>query len=498
MTSVNHSLGRRLHPFVLSALVVVGLGGCGETVRGELSRPEATGAETPSVLLITVDALRADHLGCYGFRLDSSPSIDRLAARGVRFESCMVQWPKTWPSLCSLLTGIYPRTSGIKYRRRRLPESLLFLSEIFQARGYATAAIIANCNIGRTYGFDQGFDTFIESWRERWRELHGETPFRQPSFTVKEYTNATLITDQAVAWLRQQPAGSPFFLWLHYIDPHGPYEPPAQYAEYFQESFPAEQVAIRQIPGYQLQFQPGGGEAITDLAHYRAQYTREIRYTDTEIGRLLHQLDSLTLADQTVIVLTADHGESLGEHDYYLEHGKFSYEVNAHVPLILVWPGRFPAGEDVLAPVGLIDLAPTLLDLAGIEPPDSFQGHSLVGLLRLRPAAPAPAAVFMESGHHEEFPQLSIRSAAWKLIQVTGQADRAGMTGSEFELYDLSVDPGETVNVAPEHIDVVARLSAQLDAWYADTTRVELGEELKLDELDEKSRQMLRALGYVD
>jgi len=148
--------------------------------------------------------------------------------------------------------------------------------------------------------------------------------------------------------------------------------------------------------------------------------------------------------------------------------------------------------------VGLIDLSPTLLELAGIDPPPAFQGQSLRDLIRNQPAVPAPPAVFMESGYHEQFPQLSIRSGAWKLIQVTGLADRAEMTGSEFELYDLATDPEERVNVAAEYIDVVARLSAQLETWYADSTRAELGEELELDELDEKSRQMLRALGYVD
>lgn len=452
-------------------------------------------AERPNVLLISVDTLRADRIGAYGYRLDTTPHIDALAAGGAQFTDCTVAWPKTWPSIATLLTGLYPQRTGVTQVRQHLAPELTTLAEIFAEAGYATAAVVANFNIGTVFGFDQGYARFVESWQARWGELQGAASFgRQHAIDVKDYTNATIVTDDALQLLDHSGTDSPFFLWLHYIDPHGPYLPPERYQEFFgADHAPAPAPAAAVLPRYQLQHDRESGAPITDLAHYRAQYDREIRYLDDEIGRLFAGLERRRLDKNTLVVLVADHGESLGEHGYYLEHGKLSYQVNAHVPLIVSQPGVISASR-IDWPVGVIDVAPTLLELAGLAIPAALEGTSLAGLIRGESDARGPEHVFMGSGYQPARPQLTIRSGSWKLIDVGALADRLAMTGSRFELYDLSTDPDELHNLAAENPERVERLGDVLTRWYGDgfPHRPQPSAPLKPQE-----QQMLRQLGYL-
>jgi arylsulfatase len=370
------------------------------------------------------------------------------------------------------------------------------LAEILGEAGYVTGAVVANYNVGRTFGFQQGFDFFVESWHERWREQMDDAHFENRTGRTKRFTDAALVTDQALGLLDRRAAGRPFFLWLHYMDPHGPYVPPDGYAELFADAHPAEPVTVDVIPAYQRQHDPASGETITDLGFYKAQYDREIRYLDDELGRLLAGLESRDLLAGTVLVVTADHGESQGEHDYYLEHGRFSYQVNAHVPLFLVQEGRIPAGKVIEAPVGLIDLTPTLLALAGLPPAATHEGQDLLPLILGEPGATAPDYVFMESGYHPQTPQLTVRRGDWKLIHVQAAEDRAEMAGSAWELYDLAADPGETVNLAGEHPELVERLGMLLVDWYMGTPPPPPADEVDLEALDARDRELLRSLGY--
>jgi arylsulfatase A-like enzyme len=448
----------------------------------------------PDVLLITVDTLRADRLGAYGYDVPTSPNIDQLAARGVRFADTSAQWPKTWPSMASMLTGAYPKTIGVNYRSRVLHPTLILLGEVFRKEGYRTAAVVANVNVGARFGFNQGFDEFIESWRESWAREAGDAPFKQQRpGDVKRFTNARIVTDHGLRWLRERDTEKPFFLWLHYIDPHGPYIPPAEYADYFKNvDYPAVELPPSKVARYQVQFDPSTRQPITDLGFYLAQYDREVRFLDDEIGRLLG-----AIADDTLVVFSADHGESFNEHDYWLEHGKLSYQPTARLPLIFAQSGRIPGGGVVETPVGLIDVAATLLELTGVEIPPTFEGDSLVGLIDGDETAVAPPHVFIESGYHDET-QLTVREAGWKLIHVRADEDRGAMTGAPYELYDIHTDPAELTNLAGERPDVVERLSKVLDAWYAGGPRpsAKLGE-MDLDSLSPEELEQLRSLGYV-
>lgn len=477
------------------AALLIGLGTTTVPSDAAEDAPPGKTAEHPHVLLLTIDTLRADHLGCYGYRLQTSPTIDGLAARGVRFADCTVQWPKTWPSLASLLSGAYPRTTGIRYERRALPSSMHMLAEVFKDAGYATAAVVSNCTVGKRFNFHQGFDVYVESWQERWQEQHGKRIFRNVGGLVKRYTDAGLVVDQALCWLDDRTDDRPVFMWLHFMDPHGPYIPPEGYEHLFTSDHPPEFVPLSVIPEYHYQPDPMG-DPITDLGFYKTQYDREIRYLDDELQRLLEELRNRGLLKNTLLALTADHGESLGEHDYYLEHGKYAYQVNAHVPLVLVWEGHLPAQRVIDRPVGLIDLPPTLVALAGLPPVASHEGLDLGSLTSGGLVALAPDCVFMESGYVSAQSQQTIRRGRWKLIHVRSPGDRAEMDGGEWELYDVEDDPYETRNLAATHPQLVSVLAGILEDWAsADGPETE-PLAVDMDELSDRDKRILRSLGY--
>jgi len=457
--------------------------------------------EPPNVLLITIDALRADRLGCYGYRLDTSPNIDRLSQRGVLFADCTVQWPKTWPSMASLISGMYPKATGVRINQRVLPSSLYVMSEIFGQAGYRTGAVTANFNIGRKFGFDRGFDYFVESWQDMWKQQEGDIPFHNRPGKVKFFTNATIVTDQALKWLNENRKNpKPFFLWLHYMDTHGPYVPPQSYDKYFQNAYKSEPAPLRKLPPYQLHKDTETGHTITDIGFYRAKYDREIRFLDDELGRLFKKIRKLGANRKTIIIFTADHGESFGEHNYYLEHGRFPYQACAHVPLIIIKDGILPKGKRIEKPVGLIDVSATILELAGIEVPATFEGQSLVGMMLGEKNATAPEYVFMESGYDPNFPQLTVRYGRWKLIHVQSQSDLAAMAGTKHELYDVYKDSAEVNNLIDQEPNIAAHLSEVLHKWYASGPRYEeKGTETKIDieTFDPKVIEMLKSLGYV-
>jgi arylsulfatase A-like enzyme len=455
--------------------------------------------ERPNVLLISIDTLRADRVGAYGYQLETTPAIDALAARGVRFADVTVPWPKTWPSMASMVTGTAPQTNGIRLRPRRpLPPENVTLAEVLRDAGYATGAVVANVNLGRAFGFDQGFERFVESWVDEAMRQTGRAVFRNRPGMVKRFTNGTLVTDQALGVLDALGGGKdkPFFLWLHYIDPHGPYVPPPEYARLFAGAHPSAPVPVEDLPRYQLQVDPATGEVANDLGFYETQYDREIRYLDDQLARLLAALEERGVLRDTLIVFTADHGESLDENRYYLEHGNVPYQSNAAIPLFFVLDGRLAAGRVVEQPVGLLDLMPTVLALTGTPVPEGLQGASLVPLLDGE-ATGGPRYVFMESGKVEPT-QLSVRKGPFKLVHLRSPADREWLGRKELELYDLSTDPTEQRDVRARHPEVAAELETALTAWWRDTPRHRGKVKTELEQLDQRTQDMLRALGYLE
>ncbi len=387
----------------------------------------------PNVLLVTIDTLRADRLGCYGYGPAATPILDALAARGVRFTTAVAHAPLTAPSHASILTGLLPLGHGVRDNGAFvLPPSPTTLAEVFRDAGYRTAAFVSGFPLDHRFGFARGFETYDDQM------LRGRDSRRTP------YVERTAVesTRRAVDWIRAAPA--PWFVWVHYFDPHAPYEPPGELAARFASS----------------------------------PYDGEIASVDRELGRLLTASD--TAPSSALVLVTSDHGESLGEHGE-ATHGVFVYDATLRVPWIMAGPGIARGRVSSVVARG-IDVAPTLLDYAGLRVPRGLQGRSLRPAANGREMPDAPA--YAES----LFCRLNLgwaelhawRTARWKLVEAPRP-----------ELYDLDADPAETRDVSVDREDEAEALRSALrralEARPPDASTVP-GNEV---------RERLRALGYV-
>jgi arylsulfatase A-like enzyme len=323
----------------------------------------------PSVLLVTVDTLRADFLHCYGFPLENSPEIDALAARGVLFENAIATASATAPTHASIMTSLYPRehSIGTANGHTRL-EGGTTLAEHFRANGYATAAVVSNLVLSRRIALDRGFQVY--------EEAHLGAEGDEESWGLAERT-----TRRALAWLAGTRA--PFFLWVHYGDPHGSYQPPPPY----DAKFPSVPLGSNRPLDVLPRSWGRGGiplyQALEGLRHpwdYNRLYAGEVAYADHWIGVLLEAVERAATRDALVVALTADHGESLGEFDFWFQHGHATTPELARVPLVIAAPG-LDAGR-AGGVVSQVDLSPTLLELAGLASAPDASGVSLVPALR--------------------------------------------------------------------------------------------------------------------
>lgn len=318
----------------------------------------------PPLVLLTVDTLRADHLGCYGYEKPVSPNIDALAAEGIRFDNAVAPRPLTAPSMASALTGLYAHHHGVRQNCTLLDESLVSLPEYLVSRGYECAAFVSNYVLTQELsGLNQGFDHFDDL-----------LPDKEPNREFYE-RKAGATVDRVLAWLAARDSDKPLFLWVHLIDPHGPYTPPEGFAERFRHG-PVKELSRDLIPDYQFR-------DTLDLNDYLSRYDGEIAYCDEEIGRLVAGLKEADLYESGAIMFHADHGESLGEHGAWFRHGQDLFEPCVRIPFVLKLPEGTPgphmAASDVL--VSVLDVTPTLLELAGVGDPPELDGGSLLPVL---------------------------------------------------------------------------------------------------------------------
>jgi len=421
---------------------------------GALS-PGCAPAPRPSIVLVTIDTLRADHLGCYGYGRPVSPRIDALALESTLFEEARTTLPRTTQSVASILTGRLPTSHGARGLFARLPETNTTLAEILKRAGYDTAAVVSNTFLRPRQGFEQGFDLY-DNPEDRW-----------------DADSAGAITAAAVRWLDARPADRPFFLWAHYLDPHWRYEPPAPWDRAFDPGFDRpftlyDDLAAGRLTKGQVIFGDVLDEA--EARHVVALYDGEIARTDAAVGALL---DRLAAVDGPVlIVFTADHGESLGEHGYHYAHGEYLYEEGLRIPLIVRYPGVVPAGERARGAVLNIDIAPTILALAGIPGLQGVEGRPLFTSGSGRAGTAATVArgrdlTWAESDFqliHPENPRYHIPGPRGRWTAATDGRHKLILIprpGGEFlELYDLAADPREIANLAadPALAEVRARL----------------------------------------
>jgi arylsulfatase len=439
------------------ALAALLLGSCSDGVHGVGNRPVPE-----HLVLITVDTLRGDHVLTTAAGEPLTPALEVLTSRGVTFSSAHSTSTMTSPGLASILSGLLPHRNAVIRNDHVLAPQVPTLATVLRDIGFATAGVVANPVVRAGFGFEIGFD-------------HYEFVDRIPPL---KRARADQVTEAAIAWLEQCPQDRRFFLWVHYMDPHGPYQPPDDVRALFPASAFGEERTVPLledsggfggIPFYQ---QYGFKSAPTDPRDYLSRYAAEVRSMDRELGRLLMWLEDADLLDKTVLAFTADHGEALeNDQGFYFSHMHSLTQDQVHVPLMLVYPGC-QAGSRVDRPVSTVDVLPTVLGLLGVDLPEESDGQALV--------ASEPDLVMGMTSN-----QRSVRDGRWKLIVDNDGSER---------LYDLSADPGEGVSCAAGYPEVVARLERVL-GMAAD--RAPLAEPVLRDAVSEEERTALEALGYV-
>jgi arylsulfatase A-like enzyme/Flp pilus assembly protein TadD len=438
---------------VLAVVAGVGLVGWGMW-RGAISGPTAAPPPRPlprgerPVLLITVDTTRADRLGAYGAEDVATPHLDRLAETGVVFERATAVAPITLVAHTSILTGLDPTRHGVRNNGLHyVPDRVETLAERLKDSGYATAAFVSAAVLDRRYNLAQGFDLYdddLSAGRERHSRMVADRP-------------AEAVVDAATAWLDERRGERPWFLWVHFYDPHAAYSPPPPYRD-----------------------------------DYRARlYDGEIAYMDSEIGRLLAH--PRVGRDGALVTVIGDHGESLGEHGEQT-HALLAYDATLHVPWLLRVPGG-PAGLRLSQAVGQVDLVPTLLDILEIDAPEETSGLSLLPLLEGRVGtAPGLAADLGRSLYSETF--LPYYTYGWSKLRVLRRGRMKYVDAPTPELYDTVRDPRELSNLIDGEPGVAHDLARDLEERLAAAGEGERETESLLD-LDDEARERLRSLGYL-
>lgn len=399
-----------------------------------------------NVLLITLDTTRADRLGCYGYQFALTPALDRLAKTGVVFDDAFSQVPMTLPSHATVMTGLYPPEHGLRVNGlNKLDIPKATLAEIMSENGYQTGAFVASFTVNHRNGLNRGFDVYSDEMDNAYELPEGDE--------LNEYRSGDQVADAALEWLDQRDKSKPFFCWAQFFDPHMPY---------FEH---------KELEG-------------TRYAQYANQkhYNAELAFMDMQVGRLVRYLNKNGLAKNTLIIAMGDHGEGLGEHGEQ-SHSYMLYATTQHVPLIFSQPGRLPEGHRCKSLVSLIDLFPTILDLAGIPPPDD-RGRSIAAAVMGQEIPPQSA--YSETQHpftsNRWSPQWSLTTPEWRYI-------RSAIP----RLFNRKADPAEMNDLAEQMPEKVAELEAELKGIEAQMT-LHTAEQLTANA--EEIRRLV-ALGYA-
>jgi len=477
--------------------------------------PACTKKDRPNVLLITLDTLRADHLGCYGRANAETPRIDALAREGVLFEKAFTPAPSTLPAHVSILTGLYPHQHGVRDNAvYYLPDEEQTLAEILAGEGYVTAAFTSAFVLNEQFGVGQGFGVFDDEMDDPI-----EKALDKPRDDLPEYSQwwmeqktkpfqriAENTVGQAAGWLRANSEKKPFFCWVHLFDPHMPYTPPEPWLEKFAAGYDGPMDGTMSAV---LDSVKAGGDKImhADVEHMIDRYDGEIAYTDHWVGRLLDVLDETGVRGKTLIIVVSDHGESFGEHlGLFFEHNASVYDETLHVPLIIVPPqGAAAAGRRSNAAVSLVDIVPTVLDIVDADAPEDLPGRALLagegGADRAgKETGGGDRTVYFEALCSRQAMPSSIhyrgaRSADYKLFRVIENKTRGRQT---WRFHCNRDDPAETQDLARAG-------GAEFSAMEQALLRF-----LKLGRVNEKSPknfwplqddeeriERMRALGYI-
>ena len=396
-----------------------------------------------NVILITIDTLRADHLGCYGYDKVKTPNIDEVCKTGIKFDSCITQVPLTLPSHTTILTGTYPFYHSVKDNGGFVvPEEIETIAEVLKKYGFKTAAVVGAYVLDGKWGLNQGFDFYYDNF-----DL---SKYKRISLSLVE-RRADEVVKHAIAWLKENK-NKRFFLWVHVYDPHTPYDPPPPF----------------------------------DKEYTGHPYDGEIAFTDSQLGKFFGYLRNEGLDKKTLLVITADHGESLGEHGEET-HGFFIYQSTVWVPLIIKTPVAGLSGKIVKSRVGLVDIAPTILDFLGYPVPAKMQGKSLKSLI-FHPGSKFNQLLYTESFYPRlHFGWHELKAIFWKNYKYIDTRIP--------ELYDLSTDPFEKENLYLKKNRIAKRMKRMLSEFQNRWKGSVLNTQFK--NLDADTRAKLAALGYI-
>ncbi|MCA9243622.1 MAG: sulfatase [Phycisphaerales bacterium] len=471
----------------------------------------------PNIVLISLCSVRADHMSLYGYARRTTPSFEALARESYVFDHAYTQWPKTAPAFAAIMSAKYGHTNGVM---RITPGQFLAdehktLCEVLNDAGYQTAAFVSTAAVNSETNINQGFQTFEEVWRDASGRAN---PQRHIAPTIR-----------AIDYIEQHKNDDkPFFVWAHYNNAHYYYDgggvPPETFVD-DDHMGPSEVVELRRNPltcldipadledpcyrplkrpdigglhrgAIQVDLRAGGRTIhprATDLAYSVAVYDAGILGGDRAAGALIEELRDLKLMDNTIVVLVGDHGESLGDQNFYMEHGRFPYDSTARVPY-MIRPVGGVKEERIDAPVASFSLAPTLLDMIGVAKPEEWEAQSVYAALTSDEKF--PRWVYTESGYEQMF-SLTIRDNQWKLIWVPDETDQLLQRNSQFELYDWRADPTESKNVVTSHKDEFGQLVKKLQQWRQPWYEQAAGLKSGGHAISSQNAKGLKGMGYI-
>jgi arylsulfatase A-like enzyme len=439
--------------------------------------------ERPNLIFISIDTLRADHLSCYSYNKLTTHNIDALAQKGVRFAQAYTSIPITLPSHSSMMTGLYPSSHGAINNGHYLMLNNLTLAEILKSNGFTTAAFISAFPLSAKFNFNQGFDYFNND-RRKW-SLIVKIPLQSLSniwilrflvnfkiIDILPTRNATEVNKAVCTWLNKN-SKNPFFIFIHFWDPHIPYVAPRKYRK--------------------LSYHPNTNWLEFLKSYYPRKeeyaYNSEIAYVDNEIGKLISFLKGFGLLENSIIVFISDHGEGLDEHNYK-GHTDRVYEEQLHVPLFIIYPSLIPEGKVIKQTVNIVNIMPTILDMLKIPAPTALDGSSLMPLINEK-ATWNPIPIYATAWPTEELPFYHLGAIIkddWKLI-----CHLQYKKGDQ--LYFLKDDPEELNNLAKKEKKIVSELKPLLLKW---VRQIPKGAYIKSKLEDKETIERLKALGYIN
>lgn len=457
------------------------VGGCSKST--DRKTPKAGLLNRPNIVLITVESLRTDHVGSYGYDRDTTPTIDALAREATLYENAFAVTSWTLTSHASIFTGLYPSAHNVVRERDRLNEAYKTMAEFLADYGYQTAAVVSGPYLKKAHGLDRGFHYFDEQpiTRGKMKDAHADVTNAKMEAGINRFLDEVRGDDR------------PFFLFLYYWDPHYQYIPPSPYDAMF---VPEDAEAPKKLPDFHRYFQLGKHITPAQLEYVKAQYDGEIRCTDGYLKRFFDRLRQLDLWDETAVILTADHAEQFFEHGF-LGHKYDLHVESLHVPLIVKLPGQAEARRDPRM-VSLMDLFPTVLDLGRCRLPDALHGQSLLADARVPLDPTFYELISVWYAKQESTGKQWTETQNWYAVREGDYKLIWQELADEVQLYNLREDPRELHPIAEGQNDRKKALRALIDDWRAQMKQIADGKgAADLAPLTPEDEERLRSLGYI-